>query len=497
MCQVEFLYGGYPTIIQCNENEKMSDICTRFADKTEIDKKNIYFNYDGKAGSEFNEKLTFKQMINSLDKQRKKMTILVNDDTNNEQDKIIKSKEVICPKCGKNIKIKIKDYKITLYDCQDAHKISDLSLNEYEKTQKINLSKIICENCKINDKGSAYKYEFYKCLDCNINLCSLCKSKHDEDHNIINYDRINYTCPKHNDNYTKYCNKCKINICISCEEEHENHENIYFGKILPNKNELKEKLDELKIYVEKFSEDFKIIEFLKDAQKNFQDNYKIKQDYDGVIEILSEVKNNFNKYYEIKKDLINNFNKNERNYETLFNLKEISNNEDIKKDLNKINNENNNKEKFKTILDIYNKINPKNNLKIQNFKKEQELIKKNEVLEEEKEELLNKNQFLENEKEEMINYIKILEREKEELKNKIELLKRESNKFDKEIINLVKEINNLENEKLLLNKKCNNLEKEKEVLNKKSSNLEKDIEILNKKYNNLEKEKETFKFLID
>ena len=77
MSQVEFKYNGISLIIQCNENEKMKNICQQFCKKAQIDKNKIFFSYNGKAGNEFNEELTFNQMINSIDKNENKMNILV------------------------------------------------------------------------------------------------------------------------------------------------------------------------------------------------------------------------------------------------------------------------------------------------------------------------------------------------------------------------------------------------------------------------------------
>ena len=114
MCQVEFQYDGKSTIIQCNENEKMSEICNKFILKIQVDKNNIYFSYNGKAGNEFNEELTYSQMINPIDKERKYMIILVYNinEKKDNKDLIIKSKYIICPKCNENIKIKINNYII-------------------------------------------------------------------------------------------------------------------------------------------------------------------------------------------------------------------------------------------------------------------------------------------------------------------------------------------------------------------------------------------------
>ena len=84
MCQVEFQYNGKKEIIKCNENEKMRDICYRFKLKAKIEKNDIYFSYNGKAGSEFNEELTFYEITNSFDKKRKYMSILVYDINENK-----------------------------------------------------------------------------------------------------------------------------------------------------------------------------------------------------------------------------------------------------------------------------------------------------------------------------------------------------------------------------------------------------------------------------
>ena len=53
--------------------------------------------------------------------------------------------------------------------------------------------------------------------------------------------------------------------------------------------------------------------------------------------------------------MINNYDMKNRNYETFFNLKEIINS-DIIKDIMRINNENIIFEKFKSIINIYNKL---------------------------------------------------------------------------------------------------------------------------------------------
>ena len=136
-------------------------------------------------------------------------------------------------------------------NCKNGHNISDIKINEFENTQIIDISKIVCDECKEKNKGEAKNNEFYKCITCNINLCTLCKTKHDNNHKIIDHNNINYICNIHNETFTRYCNDCKINICMVCEKEHKGHKGVSLGEIISSDNnylnELKESIDKLKI----------------------------------------------------------------------------------------------------------------------------------------------------------------------------------------------------------------------------------------------------------
>ena len=191
MIEIEFSFNGKEITILSNENEYIKDIFKRFSTEASLDIKTLYFLYEG---YKINDKLTLSQIININDKRKKKMKILVNSINfqNSYENHIISNiKEVICPKCGYSIKIKIKDYKIILYDCKQNHE-TNISMNKYDETQKINLSNIKCSICNIKNKGITYNNEFYKCLNCNINICPLCKSNHNNKHNIINYNKKKY-----------------------------------------------------------------------------------------------------------------------------------------------------------------------------------------------------------------------------------------------------------------------------------------------------------------
>ena len=43
MTQVEFQYNGNITVIQCQEEQKMSEICNNFINKSKINDKEIYY----------------------------------------------------------------------------------------------------------------------------------------------------------------------------------------------------------------------------------------------------------------------------------------------------------------------------------------------------------------------------------------------------------------------------------------------------------------------
>ena len=243
--EVSFSYKGSVITIQCKSSEQMNDICKKFAYKVGINIDTVFFIHDG---IKINGELTFMQLANENDKKEKKMKVLVYEieKITNTGD-LSKSKEIICPQCGdENILINIKNYRISLSGCRNGHNTNNLLFNNFINTQKIDLSKIICNKCNKTNKNDAYNKEFFRCNKCNMNLCPLCKLNHDTSHSIINYDKKNYVCPEHNCFYIKYCNQCKKNICMHCEKKHKNHDIIYLGDILPDKENSVNILNELK-----------------------------------------------------------------------------------------------------------------------------------------------------------------------------------------------------------------------------------------------------------
>ena len=282
----------------------------------DVDK--LFFLYNG---FKVKEEYSFKELANNLDKENKKMIILVNDiesESIEKKDNIKKSKEVICPNCKGNIRIKFENYKIKLYGCENNHIYEDIQLNEFNKLQNIDESQIICNNCKTNNKSRTFNKQFYICNTCHINLCPMCKSKHDNNHYIINYELKNYFCKFHNcQKYTSYCNTCKLNICFSCSEKHDGHEVIFYQKILPKKEEKLKVMDKLRLKI--------------DDMINLINN---------IINSCKKVIENFEIYYNIEMDILNNYNINNLNYEILQNINDININK-LKDDIDKLINDDN------------------------------------------------------------------------------------------------------------------------------------------------------------
>ena len=118
MAEIIFLYQSKETLIQCLKDELMKNICQKFANKTTINIKDIFFIYNG---NKINENLTFAQLANSEDKTRNKMNILVYDLKEQKNQNIVKSPEVICFECKELSFLKIIDYQIYLSNCKNGH----------------------------------------------------------------------------------------------------------------------------------------------------------------------------------------------------------------------------------------------------------------------------------------------------------------------------------------------------------------------------------------
>ena len=338
MVEVEFIYKQQITIVQCELNNKIGDIYKRFISKVGIDINSVYFLYSGNKID--NNELTIDKLININDREIKKMKIIVESINQIEiNEALIESNEIICPKCKEKAMININNYNIKIYGCKNNHIIDNILFENFENLQMIDISKIICEECKINNKKESYENKFNYCLNCKKNICVTCKIKHDKNHKIIDYENKDYICNNHNEGYIRYCEDCKINLCIYCESKHNNHNTI---NIMPDLDKIENNIKELKENIDIFNNNI-----------------------EKIINKLMKVKENIKIYYKIYNNIYNTYEKRIRNYELYNNINEMNKN-NIIKEIKKINNEYNIKNKIINIIDIYNKMNEINTIDIYN-----------------------------------------------------------------------------------------------------------------------------------
>ena len=96
----------------------MKGICEQYCTKIQKDINQLIFIYSG----ELNLELELKDALNRMDKENKKMNVLVYDrNTSDINERIIKSKDIICPKCGELCLINFDEYKIKLNNCKNKH----------------------------------------------------------------------------------------------------------------------------------------------------------------------------------------------------------------------------------------------------------------------------------------------------------------------------------------------------------------------------------------
>ena len=328
MSIIIFRYLSNDVLIPAIETETISIVLDRFCQKVIKEKKNLCFLNNG---SILNEQL----LITSIrPNDENKIIILVNDiNTNSTGGPYFKKSEnIICPQCKESIIISVKGYKIFLSQCKNGHKYDNLLLSQFNELQTEDISQILCGICK-KSKSQTFENKMSFCFDCKINICNLCISIHDNNHNIIEYEKKNYICENDGEHFTSYCQTCKKNLCVSCENDHGQHEVIPFSKLMKNKNELIKQNTNLKKDVDNFK---KII--------------------NDITKKLNKARDNIDIYFDINKMLINSTKRTYRNYEELVSINEINNNNTIQTDINSIINENNINNQIKGIMEMYKKM---------------------------------------------------------------------------------------------------------------------------------------------
>ena len=108
MNQIDFVFNGIKRTMQCNINDKFKDIINNYVSKTGNNINKVYYFYSSQKID--NYELTFNDISNAIDKGTKKMSIqIINGKNINNNNIKIKSKNIICPKCGDDIRIKYNE----------------------------------------------------------------------------------------------------------------------------------------------------------------------------------------------------------------------------------------------------------------------------------------------------------------------------------------------------------------------------------------------------
>ena len=153
MAKIVFTFNGAEIKIHCTKEDKMKDICNRFATKIETNLNSLLFIYNG---NKINYKLTFKQQANSIDNENNQMNLLVYLNENNG---------IKCKKCGEvlnldiidNIKKYNNELKETLIEMNNQidNIINSNNINDIKrkiKVIKLMLNNLTTENDKFFSK---------------------------------------------------------------------------------------------------------------------------------------------------------------------------------------------------------------------------------------------------------------------------------------------------------------------------------------------------------
>ena len=106
---------------------------------------------------------------------------MIEKDDQNQEQAIVKSKDIICPQCKESCRITIENYKIQLFECINGHITEDIKFIDFANTQNVNESQIIHGKCNFKNKGNCPGDEFFRCLACKLNLLILYKPNHIQD----------------------------------------------------------------------------------------------------------------------------------------------------------------------------------------------------------------------------------------------------------------------------------------------------------------------------
>ena len=308
---VKFRYNDqYILTFKCKPYEEMKTLCQNFAKKIDKDITQLSFIYNG---TEFNQNYSLIRLATNED-ERNKMEISVFD---------VKTISIInrkCSICDQIYCIKINKYNVS-FECKNCNKNDNRRLDELEN---LNQSKIKCSYCL----EIYYDYKLYFCKTCQSYFCFKCQENHKtktiiKRHEIINYEKKNFICKKHCNNYSSYCKICKQNLCDLCKKDHNCCKSCIIKEYkYDNDNK---SYNKLKNTFNKFKENIEL-EIMK-LEIKIKELINKKEIYSGILK-------NLEIYFKINDDVYNKIKNGLINFEVLKNISQIKEfNEKVMSDL--------------------------------------------------------------------------------------------------------------------------------------------------------------------
>ena len=192
--KVIFTLDGVDLAIQCQNKDKMKDICQKYATKINQDINSFLFLY---GGNQLNFQLCFNEQASSIDRNTNVMKVLV---YKNE------SEGLVCPKCGEKISLnteKFNDIILTYNEIRDTidgiilqmnNMINQNSMENSIKNQLKNMNKminILYEDIKKNNeklKNALVEPKYYKSINNNSTNINFSNNNSYNNNNKINPD---------------------------------------------------------------------------------------------------------------------------------------------------------------------------------------------------------------------------------------------------------------------------------------------------------------------
>ena len=192
--------------------------------------------------------------------------------------------------------------------CRMGHEYHLSLMNYFELAfKKINTEKFCTICLKKNYSNIKNASEFF-CTKCLSYLCQKCENIHNQNHQIMEINKVNTFCPLHILEKTKFsgfCTNCQKDLCIHCLKDHsgEHHYLIKYLELIPTKdkiNNYKTQIEKEIQYIDKVKNilfENRIIENINEIKifSEFCDIMKLKYYfYEAQLKTFDKIRYNIN-----------------------------------------------------------------------------------------------------------------------------------------------------------------------------------------------------------